>query len=118
MKKVIIVPLSEIHRFPGTSVLAQGSTIAALMGESSVARSRASFPSEEEFYDAVACGNADLQTFATEEDARDFARNKIRFLEEKAKTFQEILSRNANASAKKPATKTKGRPRQVLEQVV
>lgn len=103
MKKVIIVPVLEIDRFPGMSVIARGETIAALMGESVHERSRSAFASEDEFYDAVAAGRADFNTFENVEAAREFAEGKITFLTEKARRIEEAVTRIAAFPARKPA---------------
>lgn len=107
MKKVIIVPVSEIERFPGMAVVARGGAIAALIGESLHQRSRSAYDSDEEFFKAVASGRADLNTFETVEFARAFAEDRIEFLNEKAHRIEEAVSRITAFAAKKPAVATK-----------
>ncbi len=56
MKRVIIVPVSEIGHFPDMTAIARGGTIAALLGDSFESRSQYAFGSDDEFFDAVARG--------------------------------------------------------------
>jgi len=102
MKRVIIVPASEIKSFPGLTVIARGGAIAALIGDSFVERSRKSFGSEEEFFDGIALGRADMNTFATEEDAAAFASAKIDALNAEARRVEEAISRMVPTLARKP----------------
>lgn len=77
VKRIIIVPASEVGHFHAMTVVVRSEAIAALLGESHELRSRAAFSSDEEFYDAVAAGRADLYTFDTFEGAVEFANAKM-----------------------------------------
>lgn len=101
MKRVLIVPASEIKRFPEMTVIARGGAIAALMGDSFEERSRRSFGSEEEFDDAIRLGSADKHTFRTEEEASLFAIAKIDALNAAARRFEEDFNRMANPRSRK-----------------
>jgi hypothetical protein len=80
MKRVIIVPITETDRFPGMEILARGSSIAALEGDTFEARIRSAFDSEDSFLYAVGYGQADLYTFHTLEEAACFATDKVHAL--------------------------------------
>jgi hypothetical protein len=104
MKRVIIVPVSEILRFPNMTVIARGGPIAALLGDSFEGRSRDAFGSDEEFFDAVATGRADLNTFTWETDAATFACAKIEALNAQAHRIEEAMNRIASFPRKAPQT--------------
>ena len=80
MKRVIIVPVTEIRQFPGMTMLARGGSIAALVGDTFEERTRSAFDSEDSFFYSVAGGRADLNTFNTLEEAARFAKGKIEAL--------------------------------------
>ena len=80
MKRVIIVPVTEIRQFPGMTMLARGGSIAALVGDTFEERTRSAFDSEDSFFYSVAGGRADLYTFNTLEEAARFAKGKIEAL--------------------------------------
>jgi hypothetical protein len=80
MKRVIIVPVTEIRQFPGMEILARGGSIVALVCDTFEARTRSAFDSEDSFFDSVAFGQADLYTFNTLEEATRFAKGKIEAL--------------------------------------
>jgi hypothetical protein len=77
MKRVIIVPITETPRFPGMEILARGSSVAALVGDTFEARTRKAFDSEDSFLYSVGYGLADLYTFNTLGEAARFAEAKI-----------------------------------------
>ena len=80
MKRVIIVPVAETRQFPGMEILACGGSIAALVGDTFVERTRSAFDSDDSFFYSVGCGQADLYTFNTLEEAARFAKGKIEAL--------------------------------------
>jgi hypothetical protein len=80
MKRVIIVPVTEIRQFPGMEILASGGSIAALVGDTFETRTRSAFDSEDSFFYSVASGHADLYTFNNLEEAARFAKGKIEAL--------------------------------------
>jgi hypothetical protein len=80
MKRVIIVPVTEIRQFPGMEILTRGGSIAALVGDTFEERTRSAFDSEDSFFYSVACGRADLYTFNTLDEADRFAKGKIEAL--------------------------------------
>jgi len=80
MKRVIIVPVTETRQFPGMEILACGGSIAALVGDTFVERTRSAFDSNDSFFYAVGYGQADLYTFNTLEEAARFAKGKIEAL--------------------------------------
>jgi hypothetical protein len=80
MKRVIIVPVSEIRQFLGMEILARAGSVAALVGDTFEARTRSGFDSEDSFFYSVAFGQADLYTFNTLEEAARFAKGKIEAL--------------------------------------
>ena len=98
MKRVVIVPVTEIGRFPGMTVIAREGAIAALLGESFESRCRDAFGSDDEFYDAVATGRADLNTFRSTVDASRFASAKIESLNAEARRIEESMNRIASFS--------------------
>jgi hypothetical protein len=102
MKRVIIVPASEINKFPSMTVIARGGSIAALMGDSFEERSRKSFGSEEDFDDAIRLDRADRHTFRTEEEAASFAIAKIDALNAAARRVEEDFNRMAPPRTRKP----------------
>lgn len=97
VKRIIIIPASEVGHFHSMTVVARGGAIAALLGESDKLRSRAAFDTDDEFYDAAAAGRADLYTFDTVEEATEFAGAKIESLNIKARQIEEAIN-SAGAS--------------------
>ncbi len=95
MKRVTIIPMTEISRFSGWTVIVRGGLIAALMSESYESRTRAAFDSEDEFETAIASGKADRLTFNTEEDAIAYAVAKVDSLNAEARRVEEAISRIA-----------------------
>ena len=61
-------------------LFARGGSIAALLDDAFEARTRSAFDSEDSFFYSVACGQADLYTFNTLEEAARFAKGKIEAL--------------------------------------
>ncbi len=98
MNRVIIVPVSEIGHFPGMTAIARGGTIAALLGDSFESRSRSAFGSDDEFFDAVARGRADLYTFSSAEAAIEFARTKVESLNAEERRIVEAMTRIDSSS--------------------
>jgi hypothetical protein len=92
MKRVIVVPRSDVARFPGHEVIARSRSLVALMGDSAPGRSREGFDSEEAFLDAASCGLADRHTFNTLDEAATFARSKLDELDRAAKPIEDALN--------------------------
>jgi hypothetical protein len=80
MKRVIIVPVTEIRQYPGMEVNASWGSIAALVGDTFEARTRGDFDSEHSFFYSIASGQADLYTFNTLEETARFAKGRIEAL--------------------------------------
>jgi hypothetical protein len=80
MKRVIIVPVTEIRQFPGMEILARGGSVAALVGDTFQERTRSAFASDDSFFYAVGYGQADLYTFNTLDEAARFVKGKLEAL--------------------------------------
>ena len=96
MKRVIVVPLSDVARFPDLEVIARHGSLAALVGDTAPGRSREAYDSEESFLDAVSRGFADRHTFNTLDEAAIFAQAKLDHLAREAKCIEDALSQRAN----------------------
>jgi len=110
MKRVIIVPATETRHFPGVTIIARGSSICALLDESSRERSRAAFDCDETFLAAVASGRADLNTFETDNLAMAFAVERIKLLAEKARRIEEALLGLSAFPVRKASPSVEGGP--------
>src|ERR1700752_4805137 len=73
MKRVVIVPVSDVDRFPDLEVIAQDGALVALVGNSAAGRTRDAYDSEDAFLNAVALGLADRHTFNNLAEAAAFA---------------------------------------------
>jgi len=102
MKRVIIVPVSEVKWFPGMTMIVRGGAIAALLGDSFEERSRGAFGSDDEFFDAVATGRADRNTFGSEAEATRFAEDMVKALNAEASRIEEAMNRVASFPRKAP----------------
>jgi hypothetical protein len=80
IKRVIIVPVTQIRQFPGMEGNASGGSIAALVGDTFEARTRGAFDSEDSFFYSIASGQTDLYTFSTWEETARFAKGRIEAL--------------------------------------
>ena len=79
MKRVIIMPVTEVRQFAGMKILARGVDCCA-SGDTFAKRTRSAFDSEDPSFYSVAGGPADLYTFNTLEEAAHFAKGKIEAL--------------------------------------
>lgn len=95
MKRVIVVPLSDVARFPDLEVIARHGSLAALVGDTARGRSRAAYDSEESFLDAVSRGFADRHTFHTLDEAAIFAQAELDYLAREAKRIEDALNQRA-----------------------
>ena len=59
MKRVVMVPVTDVDRFPDLEVIARDGALVALVGNSAPGRTRDAYDSEEAFLNAVALGLAD-----------------------------------------------------------
>ena len=80
MKRVIIVPIPDVHRFRGFKEVCRDQSLAALVGDTTSERSRKQYSSEDLFLEAVARGDADRYTFRNAEEAAAFAKEKLETL--------------------------------------
>lgn len=95
MKRVIVVPLSDVARFADLEVIARHGSLAALVGDTAPGRSREAYDSEESFLDSVSRGFADRHTFNTLDEAAIFAQAKLDHLAREAKCIEDVLSQRA-----------------------
>jgi hypothetical protein len=93
VKRVIIVPILDVHRFQGLEEVYRDQNLAALVGESTHERSRQGYASEDLFLEAVARGAADRYTFRSAEEAAAFATEKLGELNRLGKAIEEGLDR-------------------------
>jgi len=95
VKRVIVVPLSGIARFPDLEVIARHGSLAALVGDTAPGRSRDAYDSEESFLNAVSRGFADRHTFNALDEAAIFAQAKLDNLARQAKHIEDALNQRA-----------------------
>lgn len=93
MKRVIIAPILDVHRFRGFEEVCRAQSLAALVGDTTSERSRERFSSEEMFLEAVARGDADRYTFESVEEAAAFAKDKLEILNRLGKAIEDGLNR-------------------------
>ena len=98
MKRVIIVPILDVHRFCGLEEVCRDQSLAALVGDTTSERSRERFPCEEMFLEAVARGDADRYTFQTVEEAAAFANDKLEILNRSGKAIEDNLTRTTTSN--------------------
>jgi len=89
VKRVIIVPILDVHRFRGFELVHRDQSLAALVGDKTSERSRQRYASEELFLEAVARGDADRYTFQSLEEAAAFAKEKLETLNRLGKAIEE-----------------------------
>jgi len=92
MKRVVVVPITDVAHFPDLEVIARVGRLAALVGPTSPGRMRDAFDSEEDFLRAVARGFADLYSFPTLRDAAKFAEQKLADLAGKAAEIEKTIA--------------------------
>ena len=89
MKRVIIVPILDVHRFRGFEEVCRDQSLAALVGDTTSERSRERYSSQDSFLEAVARGDADRYTFQSREEAATFAKEKLERLNQLGKAIEE-----------------------------
>jgi hypothetical protein len=92
MRRVIVVPITDVSHFPDLEVIAQNGNLVALAGGTTPGRMRAAFDSDEAFLEAVSRGFADRHAFHTLGEAVKFADSKLASLASKAKEIEEIIA--------------------------
>jgi hypothetical protein len=97
MKRVVIVPVTDVERFPDLEIVARDGSLTALVGNSTAARTRAAFDSEDAFLNAVALGLADRHTFNSLAEATTFAVAKLDSLAETARRIEEAIQQRSAA---------------------
>jgi hypothetical protein len=97
VKRVIIVPILDVHRFCGLEEVCRDQSLAALVGDTTSERSRERFPCEDMFLEAVARGDADRYTFQTIEEAAAFAKDKLEILNRSGKAIEDSLTRTTTS---------------------
>jgi hypothetical protein len=97
VKRIIVVPILDAHRFPGFEEVCRDQSLAALVGDTTSERSRERFPCEEMFLEAVARGDADRYTFQTVEEAAAFAKDKLEILNRSGKAIEDSLTRTTTS---------------------
>ena len=100
MKRVIIVPIPDVHRFRGFEEVYRDQSLAALVGDTTSERSRERYSSQDLFLEAVARGDADRYTFQSLEEAVTFAKEKLETLNRLGMAIEEGL--NHNSEVQKP----------------
>ena len=100
MKRVIIVPILDVHRFCGFEEVYRDQSLAALLGDTTIQRSRERYASEDLFLEAVARGDADRYTLRSAEEAAAFAKEKLETLNRLGMAIEEGL--NHNSEVQKP----------------
>lgn len=111
MKRVIIIPASEAAVFPGMEVIASAGSIVALVGITTLERSRAAFEDEEVFRLAVARGDADLHSFDDLSAAETFANEKLAALLATEKLFTARMKKPAASAVDRKAPGALSTPR-------
>ncbi len=108
MKRVIIVPILDVHRFPGLEEVCRDQSLAALVGDTTSERSRERFPSEEMFLEAVARGDADRYTFESVEAAAAFAKDKLEILNRSGMAIEDSLARTTTSKFRSRESRKSG----------
>ena len=106
MKRVIIVPILDVHRFRGLEEVYRDQSLAALVGDTTSERSRERYSSEDLFLEAVARGDADRYTFQSLEEAAAFAKERLEILNRLGMAIEEGL--NHNSEVQKPTAQKRG----------
>ena len=97
MKRVIIVPILDVHRFRGFEEVYRDQSLAALVGDTTSERSREQYSSQDSFLEAVARGDADRYTFHSLEEAAAFAKEKLETLNRLGSGIEDSLNSAATS---------------------
>lgn len=97
MKRVVIVPVSDVDRFPYLESIARDVALVALVGDSAADRTRGAYDSEEAFLNAVALGLADRHTFTSLAEATAFAVAKLDNLAQAARRIEAVIQQRSAA---------------------
>ena len=108
MKRVIIVPILDVHRFRGFEEVYRDQSLAALVGDTTSERSRERYSCEEMFLEAVARGDADRYTFASVEEAAAFARDELEILNRSGKAIEDSLTRTTTSKFRSRESRKSG----------
>jgi hypothetical protein len=92
MKRVIVLPLVDVARFPDLEVVALDRNLAALVGPTVPGRMREAYDSDDAFLEAVSYGFADRHTFQALDDAAAFASWKLEDLARQAKEVEDAIA--------------------------
>jgi hypothetical protein len=95
VKRVVIVPASDIEHFPDLEVIARDGALVALVGNTAAGRTRDAYESEESFLNAVAQGFADRHTFNSLSDAAAFAVAKLDNLAQIARGIEAAMQQRS-----------------------
>ena len=116
MKRVIIVPILDVHRFRGFEEVCRNQSLAALVGDTTSERSRERYASEDVFLEAVARGDADRYTFRNAEEAAAFAKKKLEILNRLGKAIEEGVERTATQKfRRRPSQKRRPKSFETLQ---
>ena len=107
MKRVVIVPVSDVDRFPDLEVIAQDGALVALVGNSAAGRTRDAYDSEDAFLNAVALGLADRHTFNNLAEAAAFAVARLDNLAQAARQIEAAIQQRS-ATRPQPERHTDG----------
>ena len=107
MKRVVIVPVSDVDRFPDLEVIARDGALVALVGNSAAGRTRDAYDSEEAFLNAVALGLADRHTFNNLAEAAAFAVARLDNLAQAARRIEAAIQQRS-ATRPQPERHTDG----------
>jgi hypothetical protein len=107
MKSVVIVPVTDVERFPNLEVIARDGALVALVGSSAAGRTRDAYDSEEAFLSAVALGLADRHTFNSLGEATAFAVARLDNLAQAARRIEAAIQQRS-ATRPQPERHTDG----------
>ena len=108
MKRLIIVPILDVHRICGFEEMCRNQSLVALVGDTTSERSRERYSSEEMFLEAVARGEADRYTFESVEEAAAFAKNKLEILNRSGKAIEDSLTRTTTSKFRSRESRKSG----------
>ena len=107
MKRVVIVPVSDVDRFPDLEIVARDGSLTALVGNSAAGRTRDAYDSEDAFLNAVALGLADRHTFNSLAEAAAFAVARLDNLAQAARRIEAAIQQRS-ATRPQPERHTDG----------
>jgi hypothetical protein len=107
MKRVVIVPVSDIECFPDLEIIARDGALVALVGNSAAGRTRDAYDSEDAFLSAVALGLADRHTFDNLAEATAFAVSRLDNLAQAARRIEAAIQQRS-ATRPQPERHTDG----------